>query len=103
LHRGGQAFSDPFGRIANRVLGEVRIARGRRGLPVTEERTDQVQRERSTVIECATDRIVTAGSPPSCASASSFAALRRARSGVSAPCGPSVNRRVRPFDRYWMT
>jgi len=48
LHRGSEAIANPFGRIANPVLSQVRIARGRRRLPVTEERTDQVQREPST-------------------------------------------------------
>jgi len=48
LHRGSKAIANPFGRIANRVLSHVRIARGRSRLPVTEERSDQVQREPRT-------------------------------------------------------
>ena len=48
LHRRSEAVANPFGRIANRVLSQVRVARGRSRLPVTEERTDQVQREPRT-------------------------------------------------------
>ena len=47
LHRGSKAIANPFRCIANRVLGQVRIARGRNRLPMTEERTDLVQREPS--------------------------------------------------------
>ena len=47
-HRRSKMVANPFRRIANRVLSQVRIARGRSRLPVTEERTDQVQREPST-------------------------------------------------------
>ena len=42
-HRGSEVIADPLGGLADRIVRQVCIPRRRSGLPVTEERTDEVK------------------------------------------------------------